>query len=199
VRPFPRERLSTVTVLGEVVSGDNTTYAFEWRAAEGTVRRMERTHTAVPLGDGERAEWEAWARLMEEQRRNRPANERVISVDPPDGQYIIPDHKPVYRALLSDADGRVWVQRYVTADSLPGAERTAGDRRPRRVWRVPSTFDVFDTDGRWLGTVTLPRNTRFADARGRKVWVIGSGDDGEDIVGRYRITTPGDEVRQPQR
>jgi hypothetical protein len=199
VRPFPRERLSTVTVLGEVVSGDNTTYAFERRAADGSVKRVERTHTAVPLGEGERAEWEAWARLMEDQARNRPANERVIGGDPRDVEYVIPAEKPVYRALLSDADGRVWVQRYVAADSLPGAERAAGDRRPRRVWREPSTFDVFNTDGQWLGTVTLPRNTRFADARGRYVWVIGSGDDGEDIVARYRITTPGDEEPQAQR
>lgn len=194
VRPFPRERLSTITVLGEVVSGDNTTYAFERNAANGSVQRVQRPHTAVPLGDGERAEWEGWARLMEEQRRNRPANERVINLDPPDVRYLIPDQKPVYRALLSDADGRVWVQRYVAADSLPGAERAAGDRRPRRVWREPSTFDVLETNGQWLGAVTLPRNTRFADARGRQLWVIGSGEEGEDFVARYRIaalvTTP---------
>jgi len=49
---------------------------------------------------------------------------------------------------------------------------------------------VFETNGQWLGTVILPRNTRFADARGRQLWVIGSGDNGEDFVARYRIAAP---------
>jgi hypothetical protein len=58
------------------------------------------------------------------------------------------------------------------------------------VWREPSTFDVFERDGTWLGTVTLPPNTRFAEARGRRLWVIGTGEQGEDIVVRYRIESP---------
>lgn len=186
-RPFPRERLNTVSVLGDVISGDNSTYAFERRARDGTVQRVQRVLDPVPVRAGERAEWEAWARFMEEQARNRPANARAINLDPINVRYEIPRYKPAYRALHSDADGRVWVQRYVAADSVPGPERSASDQRPRRTWREPSTFDVFDTSGDWLGTATLPGKTRFADARGRQLWVIGAGENGEDIVARYRV------------
>ncbi|MCU0617283.1 MAG: gamma-glutamyltransferase [Gemmatimonadaceae bacterium] len=189
-RPFTREVLSTVTVLGELVSGDNASYAIERRAHDGSVARIARPHQAVSVGAGERAEWEAWAAFFEEQERNRPTDERVIRVGPVGGAYVIPAQKPAYRELLSDLEGRLWVRRYVVADSVPGTGRAAGDPRPRRVWREPSTFDVFERDGTWLGTVTLPPNTRFAEARGRRLWVIGTGEQGEDIVVRYRIESP---------
>ena len=189
-RPFTREVLNTVTVFGELVSGDNATYDIERRARDGSVARITRPYQAVPVGAGERAEWEAWAAFFEAQARHRPASERAIEIGPAEGDYVIPAQKPAYHTLLSDREGRLWVRRYVVADSVPGAERAAGDPRPQRVWREPSTFDVFERDGAWLGTVTLPPNTRFAEARGRHLWVIGTGDQGEDIVARYRIESP---------
>ncbi len=187
-RPFTHEAPSAVTVLGEVVSGDNARYAFERRVPGGILSRTERAHTPVRLGTGERAEWEGWARQVYEQARARPANPREIRATPPPNAPVrIPSVKPAFKALVGDADGRVWVHRYVAADSLPAQERAAGDTRPRRVWLEPSTFDVFDPDGTWWATVTLPQKTRFADARGEELWVIGSGEIGEDFVARYRL------------
>ncbi len=186
-KPFNHEVLSTVTVFGEVLSGDNSAYVLERGTPGGERRRIEREYTPVPLRKGERAQWEARARNLEEQQRNRPAQPNVISLTPPGATYEIPAIKPAFRTLYSDSEGRAWVQRYVAADSLDAPERPAGDTRPRNFWREKSTYDVFEVDGTFLGTVILPPNTRFADARGRELWVVGAGEEGEDMVARYRI------------
>ena len=103
--------------------------------------------------------------------------------------YVIPRVKPAFSELTSDADGRIWVRRYVAAVSRPGDVRKAGDKRPRRVWREPTTYDVFEPSGRLLGTVTLPEDAAFQDATGNTLWLTVTGELGEDTVERYVMLT----------
>jgi hypothetical protein len=61
------------------------------------------------------------------------------------------DYYPAFANLLSGPDGSLWVQHIRTAEEMggEGADFTAQD--------VGSpTWDVFDADGRLLGTVTFP-------------------------------------------
>jgi hypothetical protein len=189
-RPFNRETVSTITSRGELLVGDNSTYAFELRSTGKPAVRIERTFTPVDVQPKERAEWAAWSAFFEE-RSKRPAPANTIVIRPPNVDYRIPRQKPAYSDLRSDSDGRIWVRRYVTAESRPGPVRPAGDKRPRREWREPSTYDVFERTGILLGTVTLPRDARFEDATGMLVWLTGTGEEGEEFVARYRIVAGG--------
>lgn len=51
---------------------------------------------------------------------------------------VFPDRLPVYESLMTDAEGFLWVRRYV----LP--------------WEDGEAWWVFDPSGRWLGQATLP-------------------------------------------
>ncbi len=191
-RPFTRELVSTMTSRGALLVGDNRTYGFELRRAGAPTVRIERGWTPVALQRDERVEWEAWARMFERRAAASPPaapGVTVIGAPPSTVRYAIPRAKPPFSELRSDAEERIWVRRYVTAVSRPGPERAPGDERPRRVWREPTTYDVFERSGRFLGTVTLPWNTRFEDAAGMHVWLTGTGEQGEDFVGRYRLVT----------
>lgn len=86
-------------------------------------------------------------------------------------------------------DGRIWVERYVEAKERPGPPRAEGDQRPRRVWREPRTFDVFEPDGRILGTVVLPEDTYIFVRRGRHVWGTYRDESDVSYIIRLRLET----------
>ena len=71
--------------------------------------------------------------------------------------------------------------------SRPGDERKPSDKRPRRVWKEQPTFDVFESSGRFLGSVTLPWDARFEDAKGKTLWLTATGEAGKEMVVRYRM------------
>lgn len=74
----------------------------------------------------------------------------------------IPEYAPLYVGLVVDEARRVWVERYRDANAEP------------RVW------DVIDTDGTWLGTVTLP--PRWALYRAGTDFVLGRALDELGVV-----------------
>ena len=176
-RPFTRRTVTALSANGELIIGDNRRYSFDVQRRGAPVLRIERPFTPIEIRGDERREWEAWAGTFE---RNARTNGRSAS-------FPIPDTKPAYSELRTDSDGRIWVRRYVTAQSRPGPERKPGDDRPRRVWKEPPTFDVFEPQGRFLGTVSLPINSAFYDARDRNLWVTVRGESDEEYVVRYRI------------
>ncbi len=84
--------------------------------------------------------------------------------------YVIPREKPAFSELRSDADGRIWGadtwRRYRVR--VTNANRVTSG--PRRVWKEQPTFDVFESSGRFLASVTLPWNARFEDAKAMSLW-----------------------------
>jgi hypothetical protein len=86
-----------------------------------------------------------------------------------------------------DADGRIWIDRYVAAVKRNDIKANRPDQPPALTWREPRTFDVFDPAGRFLGTVAAPRNTRFLYARGNQLWGVTRGEFDENYVVRYRL------------
>lgn len=86
--------------------------------------------------------------------------------------YSLPAEKPAYSRLLVDADGNLWVGAYAGSPATP------------EHWRV------FDPDGRWLGTVSVPADFRISwiDEAG----VLGVGRDSLDVerVALYGLRRP---------
>jgi hypothetical protein len=60
------------------------------------------------------------------------------------------------------------------------------------LWEKP-VFDVFMPDGRFYGTVELPDNAKFQDAKGDQVLALVTGEMGEVYVSRFRLEPVVDE------
>lgn len=154
--PFVDKVSSDMSPEGYLVSGSNAEYSFDIVHADGSVLRVERAWEPVKLNGEERSQWEAWAQFLDEQRRPGA----------PEIDRHIPELKPAYRQLEVDQDGRIWVDRYVEAVHRDRTPREPGDERPLLTWFEPRTFDVFERDGKFLGTVVLPPKTYIQSRRG---------------------------------
>jgi hypothetical protein len=137
----------------------------------------------VPVGGEEHAEWEAFRQTLVERARARGA----------DTEYEpIPGVKPVFRQLYVGEGGRIWVFRYVAAEKRDDIEPLP-DRpeRPLLTWREPWTYDVFDPDGTFLGSVVVPEGLQPFVFRGEQIWGSLTDDDGVERVVRLRVVPEG--------
>ena len=158
--------------LGYLVVGRNDEYSIRLLRPDSTVTSIGRDIPPVPVESQEREMWRDWAAHME--RGSGP------------GYPALPDVKPYFKDIYVGEDGRIWVHRHVAAQWRDLPPREPGDERPLLSWREPVTFDVFEPDGMFLGTVVLPKNSKMVVAKDRVLWGIVAGDDGEQVV-RWRI------------
>jgi hypothetical protein len=172
--PFVRETTHAWSPHGYLVVGHTSRYAITL-ARSGRALRIEREFTPVRVTAPEKSEWEKWRDYF-----NREDRESKV-------QVTIPTTKPAFRALDVDEEGRIWVDRYVVAEKRPPRPRAANDKRPQLTWREPGTFDVFEPDGRFLGTVRLPPRTFIYVRRGLHLWGTQRGDLDETYIVRFRI------------
>ena len=100
----------------------------------------------------------------------------------------VPEVKPFFRDIFVGDDGRVWVFRYVAAQKRTDAEPLP-DRpeRPLLTWREPWTFDVFEPDGTFLGSVEVPELLEPLGFRGDRIWGTLMDADGVEHVVRLRV------------
>jgi len=176
--PFPTETRSAWSPLAYLVTGRNDVYDIELRKPEGTVH-LTREVAPVPVGGEEHAEWEAFRQTLVERAR---ARSRDTEYEP------IPEVKPFFRQLYVGEDGRIWVFRYVAAEKRDDIEPLP-DRpeRPLLTWREPWTYDVFDPDGTFLGSVVVPDGLQPFVFRGEQIWGSLTDDDGVERVVRLRV------------
>lgn len=175
---FLPRKIWELSPLGTVVVGTNDRYAFELRRPDGTVVRIERAAERVSLEPGERAEHEA---VSEWTRRNRA---QFLTADVPP----VPPRKPFYRGFYLGERGRIWVHRYTRAQKTdaPPAEPDPS-QRPALTWREPTVYDVFESDGTYLGKVRAPPRTSLQVFRGDTVWGIRRGEFDEQYLFRAVI------------
>ncbi|HEU4631071.1 MAG TPA: 6-bladed beta-propeller [Gemmatimonadaceae bacterium] len=164
--PFAPQPLAELSPRGYLVSAPGDPYAVLLERRDAPPLRIERDVAPVPVSEAERGDEEArvtaWLR----------------NVDPGwtwDGPPI-PDHKPAVRRLRFDAAGRLWVERELASTRIPDAELSDAPASrglfpiPPRRWRAPVVYDLFEPDGRFLGTVERPRGATFLHMSGDTVW-----------------------------
>ena len=176
LHPFTLQEVYALSPFGFLVVGSNERYSFTIRDPQSPVMVERQDFTPVIVKEEERREWEALAQYQ--QRRSG------LSFPP------IPKKKPAFRDLWVDADGRVWVHRYVEAvrRDLPQQQRTrSGNLRPNVTWREASVFDVYTSEGEFLWCIRLPWRARKGASRGSLVWGIVRGRGDEEYVVRWRI------------
>jgi hypothetical protein len=178
--PFQPFSLSTLTPEGAWLLGTNDTYSFEIRRTDGSTLRIERYWTPVPVTAGEAAyRKESTTQNM----RERIAREPSWTWNGPE----IPDHKPAYRQLWPDRNGRIWVLR-----EGPSRLSTECVEDVPECW-VPELYwlDAFASDGRFLGSATIdrfPYSRPFID--GTTFLAIEIDEAGTITVKRYRMMLP---------
>ena len=171
---FTERRLVAPYLPGGVLSGTSHAYRFVVAPVGRPVLVVERSHTPLPLGDAERADWQKWVEYF----KTRPG---------PPPAYEVPRLKPAIRALRSDHLGRVWVDVFVAAERRNDPPRPAGDARPQLTWKERTTYDVFSPAGAYLGRVAFPAETELLAIRDHRLYTRSKGPDGEDRVVVYRL------------
>jgi hypothetical protein len=178
IYPFPVETQSAWSPLGYLVTGRNDVYDIELRRPEGTLH-LRREIARPPVNSEERAEWEAFREGLEEQVR---ASGRDVQFEP------TPAVKPYFRRIHVGDDGRIWVFRYVAAEKRHDIEPLP-DRpeRPLLTWREPWTYDVFEPDGTFLGSVVVPETLRPHVFRDQRIWGALVDNNGVEQVVRLAV------------
>ena len=136
--PFAPVPVWDATHAGTVISGAARSYQLvESDAAGRTIRRFERNQPLARIPPAERSDS---ARALARRIDSLPIPVAQVFGVPEDVKaQRLPAVYPAYMAVFAAEDGRVWVRRWPTASRS-----------------VESLFDVFDANGRFLGTVTMP-------------------------------------------
>ena len=182
--PFAPSFQWTIHASGRFVTGLPADYRIELARDDG-ILGIERTTDPAPVHDDEGAQ-------------RRESVERRLQSNIPgwtwDGPSI-PEHKPFYHQLLAGRDGRIWVELWTEASRVENEEYDPDDPRSAPVsWVEPLRYDVFESDGTYLGAVVPPDEfTSFVQPvfDGDQVWGVTRDELGVQRVVRYRIVVGG--------
>jgi hypothetical protein len=179
--PWSGGNEAAMTPRGGLVAGAGQDYVLYSLPAEGRPLRIEREFTPVPVTDVERREQRE--RITQRLRRVNPS----WTWTGPD----IPAVKPAYRDFRVDADDRIWVRVYPAGQPIPAEELPApapGPNPPVQLTtREPNVYDVFASDGRFLGRVRPPARFEMMNASGDLVWGVDRDASDVSYAVRFRI------------
>lgn len=177
---FPSQR-SAFSPLGYFVQAVNTRYGIKLMRVGTSHLVFGRDYEAVPVPGGHAAY------RKDQITRNFRNNFPGWRWNGPE----IPDVMPPFSDVSVGIDGRVWVtlnQPMIEEDN-PDFDPAEEGSLPTR-WITSTVFDLFETDGTYLGQVTTPDNFRAypAPVFGTD-WVVATTSDelGVQRVARYRI------------
>jgi hypothetical protein len=112
------------------------------------------------------------------------AQDQTFSGSIPD----IPGQKPPMRDVFFGQDGRIWV--WV---SMP-SEQYDPEPIPVIGWRETIAFDVFESDGAFLGRVVMPYGIRpyqpTTVMKGDRIWCVVLDEDDVEVIRCYRVNWP---------
>jgi hypothetical protein len=146
--------------------GDAARYELVERRPDGTVARLiRRSGEREPVTQEDRDAHVALRREMMTDARFRQLQEQAIR------NLTFPEHKPFFTDVQMDAAGNAWVRRHAEPD-------------------VDVPWDVFDAEGRLLGTVTTPAGLRVTQIGAD--FIVGTWSDEMDVahVRVHRIQKP---------
>jgi len=178
--PFTPRFFWAVHPSGHFLTGLSSAYRVDLARDDG-VLRIERAYDPVPVSDGERA-------------YRRESKVRMIRWSVPDWTWdgpAVPDRKPVFNELLTGRDGRIWVRLLTKGQRVENEDHNPENPFSEPVtWRESTRYDVFESDGTYLGVVVPP--AEFSPHphpvfHGDHVWAVARDELGVERVVRYRI------------
>jgi hypothetical protein len=163
---------------GHFVSVATTRYEIEVSRADRPLR-IVREVPAIPVSEDERA-WD-----QEQITHNMRQTQAGWVWQGPS----IPSEKPPVAGLSIARDGRIWVRVSTASQVIPEAERD--EQRPNqalvRRYRDPIEYEVFESNGTFLGRLRLPARATFMEADGDRIWYLDRDADGLPAIVRARI------------
>lgn len=169
---------------GHFLTGLSGNYRIHLARNDG-VLRIERQFTPIPVSDAERD-------------HGRERTVRMIRMSIPGWDWDgppIPRQKPVFKGLLPGRDGRIWVWLSTEAYSVENDDYNPDNPFSEPVsWIEPARYDVFESDGTYLGAVATPDGfSTYPDPilEGDHVWAVTRDELGVQRVVRFRIVVGG--------
>jgi hypothetical protein len=163
---FPQNGAAAVSG-GRFVIGRSDRSELRWFDADGTLRQILRWEKrSLVVSDSMWSVYEASYRAGISRREGEDWIQRHL-----EGVKQSTDEAPVFRRVLSDSQGNVWI----------------GSRGfPLEYW-TPAGYDVISEQGVWLGTVSVPSNFRVLVVGSDRVF--GVEVEGERVLGvvTYRL------------
>ncbi|MDE2872148.1 MAG: hypothetical protein OXU69_07775 [Gemmatimonadota bacterium] len=147
---------SVAAAGGHFITGRSDMSELTWRRPDGSPAQVLRWNPDPEYPTPEH--WEQFVAYYQRSVEMQPgvsaemAREAALQLQ--ERYRLVPDEPvPLYRAILSDGRGRLWLEEYE-----PGNRHEAVLRHM-----------VIAADGTWLGTVTAPERFLFLDATGDRV------------------------------
>lgn len=164
---------------GYFVAGVSNEYSLEVHRPDGVLKiRRDVARQSVHSEEAD-----AYRRLFEWM-------ERQPAYRPPEGEWI-PSAMPPFSGIESGSDGRIWVRRNTHPVRIPVDQ--SPDGRPPVGWAQPFAYDVFESDGTFLGEVRFPELFEPHLFGPGYVWGVRRGNLDEEYVVRIRIEAQGRE------
>lgn len=171
--PLPYGRAAhAVLANGRLLVADNGRAELAFHGLDGALTQVVRYERSAPAISPEALAAYKRRRIETASQDFRSAMEKLMEIVP------FPQHAPLFESVRVDVAGNVWLSEV----------RVSGDEET-------SHWTVFDTDGRQLGTVTMP--PRFEPFQIGDDYVLGQWKDDLDVehVRLYQLRKAGSKSR----
>jgi len=177
VRVFEAEPIWDASADGRIIMAVNSSLRIEVRDAEGAlVRVITRPHEVKEVTErDQRIVLAALRRQFEQLGVPASAVERVIA------RFQFADTYPAFATLTHGPRGSVWVQRIRSGDELSDE----GDFDPQDLGS--DTWDIFDSEGRYLGEVSFPGKYQPIKVIGDRIYGIARDELDVQSMKVYRV------------
>jgi hypothetical protein len=166
--------------------GFSDRYAISFYSPSGQLRRFIRRNIPTrPLPSSAIEAYKTRRRTMPDFDGRPPTTQRRAMIERELQLTVFSKVLPAFSKIAVDRMGNLWVNQYG-----PWADIPQGFLYTTRTSDVPTRWDVFDPEGRWWCTVTLP--TAFAPLDIGSDYVAGVWRDQDDVehVRLYRLIKP---------
>jgi hypothetical protein len=176
VHPYAPEMAWDITEELELVCGVSEDYRIEIHA-DGTLERIiAKPFFRQPISDQEK---EAVLDRMERAAAEAGATPSWLAMMRTSTQ--VGDFVPAFRRIVAGPEGTTWAQHVRPISDLLAEEEPDFNDPGAPEW------DVFDSDGRFLGVVTMPPGFIPMDFRGNKIYGVLADELGVQYVVRLRV------------
>jgi len=158
--------------------GCPASYELDVVRSDGSVLRISKAWQPIPITDEEKAQLSTYPTLPR----------------------TLPDTRPAYARIILPGDGRVWVWPNQPPELVPVPEEFAYATDRSHTYRIAErgAFDVFDRNGRWIGSVRLPEELHYSGfpteppvfIRGDTIWGVTVDELDIEYVTRYQVVWP---------